>query len=1000
MLEEKPPIEDFLAHYGRGHEDGGHSGRFPWGSGKDPYQHSEDFLSRIEELTKANMAYVDEDGTFGPKGKTYYGEAAVAHAMGLSTTQLRVQESLAKSEQKTKLYNRAKMLQDSGMGYTEIGRKLDMPESSVRSLLNPVSQNRRDKAQNTADFLRQMIDEKGMIEVGEGTERYLGISKEKLKEAMYILELEGYFHKSGRIPNVTDPSGQHQTTITVLGPKDSPNNALYKYEDINFIDINDYNAFREQTGLESLDNYKSEDNGETFKKRVFEYPASMDPSRLMVRYGDEGGKEKDGVIELRRGVDDLSLGDSSYSQVRILVNGTHYLKGMAIYSDDLPDGIDVLFNTNKPSGTPVMGDKDNSVLKPIKKDPDNPFGSNIRETGGQYHYIDKNGEDHLGLINKTRIEGDWSDWQDKLPSQFLSKQPKKLVDQQLNLALDEKIKEYNDISNLTNNTVKKYFLEEFASDCDSAAVHLYAAALPRQKHQVILPLTTMKDTEVYAPNYDNGEKVALIRYPHAGTFEIPILTVNNNDPDGKRIFGPNLKDAVAINSRVAERLSGADFDGDTVMVIPISSRSNIKSTPRLKELIDFDPKTEYGYSKVTKDAEGESHYYNKYGKEYSIMKNTDTEMGKISNLITDMTIAGANDDELARAVKHSMVVIDAEKHKLDYKSSYQINGIAELKELYQEGGASTIISRAKSELKVDKREGSPRVNIKGTEGYDPNRPEGSLIYKTASDKKLYYTQVKNPETGHWVDAYERNGKLVYNKTEDNGNKQFIDVLPTDKVKVLKRTSDSTKMAETDDATSLISRFNSPIEQSYARYANALKSLANEARKQAYMTKDILRDPKAAKEYAEEVQALKTKLDISEKNAPRERQAQILATSRSRAKIQDNPGMTKGEQKKLRDRELKEARRQVGASRREIDISDREWQAIQSGAISKTDLKKIMNHSNKDRLYQLATPRTSRTVTSAMEQRIRMMKNAGRTNSEIARALGLSATTVSEYATPQ
>lgn len=65
------------------------------------------------------------------------------------------------------------------------------------------------------------------------------------------------------------------------------------------------------------------------------------------------------------------------------------------------------------------------------------------------------------------------------------------------------------------------------------------------------------------------------------------------------------------------------------------------------------------------------------------MKNTQTEMGKISNLITDMTLKGATQDELARAVRHSMVVIDAEKHKLDYKQSEQDNGISALRKKYQ-----------------------------------------------------------------------------------------------------------------------------------------------------------------------------------------------------------------------------------------------------------------------------------------------------------------------------
>ena len=116
----------------------------------------------------------------------------------------------------------------------------------------------------------------------------------------------------------------------------------------------------------------------------FRFPESLDSSRLAIRYSEDGGSDKDGVIEIRRGVKDLDLGDSHYAQVRILVDGDHYLKGMAMYSDDLPEGTDILFNTNKSKDTPV-----DKVLKEVKRNADgsinqeNPFGSLIKENGGQ-----------------------------------------------------------------------------------------------------------------------------------------------------------------------------------------------------------------------------------------------------------------------------------------------------------------------------------------------------------------------------------------------------------------------------------------------------------------------------------------------------------------------------------------------------------------------------------------------------------------------------------------
>ena len=892
--------EDNLMHYGTPR----HSGRYPWGSGDNPYQRSGDFLSRIEELKSQGLT-----------------ETEIAKAMGMSTTQYRAQKSLAKDERRALDVARAKSLREDGLSLNEIAREMGFAnDSSVRSLLNERSEARMNQAKKTAEFLKEQIAEKGMIDVGTGVERELGISKEKLKEALAILEAEGYPVYGGRIQQATNP-GKH-TTLQVVCPPGTEHKEIYDYDNIH-----------------SVKDYISYDDGESFRKS-FVYPESMDSSRLKIRYAEDGGIDKDGVIEIRRGVEDLSLGESHYAQVRILVDGNRYLKGMAVYSDDLPDGVDVVFNTNKKQGTPT-GD----VLKRITNDPENPFGSLIKEHGGQSYYDDPNGKytdpvtgkkQSLSLINKRAEEGDWGEWSDHLPSQFLSKQSMTLINKQLDLATKDKFAEFDEICSLTNPTVKKALLKSFADDCDSAAVHLQAAALPRQKYQVILPVTDMKDDEVYAPNYKNGEKVALIRYPHGGTFEIPILTVNNKQSTAKRMLD-NALDAIGINSKVAERLSGADFDGDTVMVIPTGGKVKVTSTPPLKGLEGFDPKLEYGGKK-----EGT----------FKPMKNTQTEMGKISNLITDMTLKGATQDELARAVRHSMVVIDAEKHKLDYKQSERDNGISALKKKYQgtvdengryHEGAATLISRAKSETSVLKRKGSPII-----------------------DK----------ETG------EQRYKEVYEEyTDKNG-----------KVKV--RTQASTKMAETKDARTLSS--GTPQEEAYADYTNNMKSLANRARREMMNTGKIAYSASAKRTYQAEVDSLEAKLNVALKNAPRERQAQILANAAVKAKKQENPDMTKGEIKKANQQALTAARNSVGAKREPILITDREWEAIQAGAISENRLTQIINNVDTDKLRQRATPRATTTLSSAKVNKIASMNASGYTTAEIAEALGVSASTVSKY----
>lgn len=898
--------ENVLIHYGMPRR----SGRYPWGSGDNPYQHSGDFLSRIAELKSQGLS-----------------ETEIAKSLNLSSTEYRAYKAIAKNERRALDVATAKGLREKGYSLNEIAEKMGYTnDSSVRSLLNKGSEARMNQAQKTAEFLKKQIEEKGMIDVGVGVERELGISKEKLNQALVILEAEGYPVYGGGVPQVTNPG--KQTNIKVICPPGTEHKDIYDYENIH-----------------SVTDYISHDGGETFDPK-WVYPKSMDSNRLQIRYAEDGGVEKDGVLEIRRGVDDLSLGTSHYAQVRILVNGTHYIKGMAVYSDDLPKGVDVLFNTNKKQGTPMK-----DVLKKIKDDPENPFGSLIKEgivdpdkgdelKGGQSYYYDKNGRKQLSLINKRAEEGDWGEWADKLPSQFLSKQNLSLVKKQLGLAASDKVSEFDEICSLTNPTVKKALLKSFADDCDSAAVHLQAAALPRQKYQVILPITSMKDTEVYAPNYKNGETVALIRYPHGGTFEIPILTVNNKQPEARKVLGTTPKDAVGINSKVAERLSGADFDGDTVMIIPCNSKGSkikITSTPPLKGLEGFDPKAEYPEKK---------------GMKY--MKNTQTEMGKISNLITDMTLKGASQDELARAVRHSMVVIDAEKHKLDYKQSESDNGIASLKKKYQgrvdedgryHEGASTLISRSKSEVSVIKRQGSPII--------DPET--GKQSWKTVDDP--VYVDKKTGKT----------------KT---------------------RTQPSTAMAETDDARKLSSGH--PIEEAYADYANQLKGLANKARKEMVSSGKIAYSASAKKTYQREVDSLNAKLNLANSNAPKERRAQVMANAKIASMRQEYPDMTKAEIKKASQRALTQARTSVGAHREPIKFTDREWEAIQAGAISPSKLEQMIPKVDSDNLKQYATPRATTQLSNAKISKINAMKNSGYSTSEIAEALGVSSSTVSKY----
>ena len=981
--------EEFLEHYGMPRR----SGRYPWGSGDDPYQHGPDFLSRVEQLKAKGWQETPEN---------------IKKEFGLTTSQYRIEKSICNDERKALDIARAKSLKADGLSTSEIGRRMGVNESTVRGWFDQEQKARYNQSKATAEFLKKQVDQKKMIDVGKNTEFDLNVSREKLDTALYLLEREGYHVYGGRVPQPTNKD--QMTTLKVLAAPDVDHKDIFKYDQI-----------------QTINDYITRDGGDTYEKK-FHYPASLDSKRLKILLKDEKGVDgipggdKDGVVEIRRGCKDLDLGNSRYAQVRILVDGDKYIKGMAVYSDNMPDGYDVVFNTSKSNYA--------DALKKIKSDPDNPFGSAIKDAnqGGQYWYTDKNGKKKLGLINKRADEGDWTEWKDTLPSQFLAKQSKALAQKQLNLAKANKEAEYEEIMSLTNPTIKKYYLEKFASSCDAAAVDLKAAALPGQKFHVILPINSLKDNEIYAPQYKDGSQVALVRYPHGGTFEIPILTVNNKNAAAKKIIGTDSIDAVGIKKSVADRLSGADFDGDTVMVIPTHDKKGkvkITSTPELPGLKNFDTKS-YKYDEIKTDKNGKEHYY-KNGKEFKIMKNTNTQMGIISNLITDMTIQGASNDELARAVRHSMVVIDAEKHKLDYKQSYVENNISQLQKKYQPkawdkdgnpirgGGASTIFSRAKGQALVEKRKGQAKINIKGKSWYDPSKPEGSLLYTRADDKDLYYAQDKYDKKTGIRTLYTTDGKQIkYDTSSKSDSKKYAPVMKKDKktgevyftnadgsirYKTKARTIASTNMAETPDAMTLVSTYKHPKEIVYAEYANSMKALANKARKSMVTTGNLKSDPQAKKIYATEVSSLEAKLNAALKNSVKERTAVRLAASEINAKKKSQEDLKAEDIRKMSQRSLSKYREQVGSvSRRDrnIKITDREWQAIQAGAISENKLKQILANSDPDSLRQKAMPKKTSGLTNAQISRIRAMNNSNFTINQIAEKMNISPSAVSKY----
>lgn len=877
--------ENYLMHYGILRK----SGRYPWGSGGNPNQRARSFIGHLHKLREEGMT-----------------EAEIAKGFGMTTTELRAANSMAKTQKKQDDILQAQKLKDKGWSNVEIGKRMEINESSVRSLLAPGAKDKADILKVTSDMLRDEVDQHGYLDVGIGVEHHLGISKEKLGTAVAVLKGEGYTVNKVQIDQL---GTTNKTTIKVLGPKGK----TYKDVVTNLDKINSINKVSDDGGRSWYGIYP---------------PLSVNSKRVGVRYAEDGGAEFDGVIYVRPGKDDLSLGGARYAQVRVAVDGSHYLKGMAMYKDDLPAGVDLQFNTNKSD----TGNK-LDAMKPLSNDPDNPFGASISRQITKD--LPDGGKKVTSVMNLVNEEGRWETWKRSLSPQVLSKQSPALAKTQLDMTYESKKAELDEIMSLTNPVVRRKLLETYADSADSSAVHLKAAALPRQRSQVILPVNTLKDGEVYAPNFRNGERVALIRYPHGGKFEIPELTVNNRHPDARRLIGPDAADAIGINSKVAERLSGADFDGDTVLVIPNPSSKPLLSTePALAGLKGFDPQRSYPPT------------------EGMVFKgNKQQLMGDVSNLITDMTIKGANHTELAAAVRHSMVVIDAEKKNLDYKRSARENGISNLKRKYQgsaQAGASTLVSSAKGRIYVPKRR--PRPAAKGG---PVDRATGKKVFE---------------ETGESY-VSSKTGKLVI------------------------KTDRSTKLAETDDAFSLSS--GTKIEKVYAEHSNRLKSLANAARKAAVNTETKPYSPSAKKAYASAVKSLDAKLNLALRNSPVERHAQLLANATVAMKRAANPDMDFDELKKIKSQALNEARLRTGADKKVIDISDDEWSAIQAGAVSPNKLGKILNNADLDRVKQLATPRTPILMSGAKLTRAKAMASSGYTQAEIADALGIGLTTLKE-----
>lgn len=981
--QQKP--NDSLKHYGVKFK----SGRYPYGSGDIPYQHDPGFTwgdgkeGKIEPQKNLNVPQkkpmiitakqaAKNSGSFqeyvNDMRRQGFTDKEIASSVRMS---IREMKAAITGEELSRTYA---YIQEANKLYSELGNKsevakrMGVSEGTVRNYLKEGAINKSAELANTKDMIKKALDNNISIDISFGVAYRLGVPQATFEAAVQALRTEGY--QKIKVKYNQLGVNKQANRIVLAKPEEEWKNVVNNPDKIYLFN----------------DTY-TEDGGRTWSN--LEKPKQISLDRVKVRYAEEGGSERDGLIEIRPGVKDLDMGSNNYAQVRIAVEGNKYMKGVAIYNADafrnLPEGVDIIYNSVKKPGKVFKEyEKITEGPKAGEIDWDNPFGSAIKankfdENGnlikevGQRHYIDPiTGKKELSAINIVNEQGDWEKWGRTLSAQFLSKQRPELAKQQLKLTYDRKVRDLEEIEALTNPEIKKKLLLNFADECDSASVHLKAAAMPGQQVHVLIPYPNMKPDEIYAPNYKNGEYVSLIRYPHSGVFEIPTLRVNNNIPGAKRLLKAGALDAVAVAKPVAEQLSGADFDGDTVTIIPNPDKKVIKSEPYLDGLVGFDTKTSYpaypGMKKVGMKKGIDPDTMKPKAETYDGF-NTQLEMGKITNLIADMTLGGVTtkgdaSSDLVRAVKYSMLVIDAEKHNLDHKRAYKDLGIAELKKKYRGSankGAATLITRAKHDKEVTQRTGTFYI--------DPNT--GKITYKEINpeDPRSYSKKkitVLNPKTGlKETVGYEQTGKMKTQK------------LP--------------EMLTVDDAYELSS--GTKMEAIYADYANSMKALAAKARKEYANTPSTTKNKEAVQMYKKEVEELESQWKNIVKNKPLEAKAQMLANSIMKIKKKEHPEWEYDDIKKHSARALSEARQRLGYSRYMFHITPKQWEAIESGALSSELIKNILRYTDNDEIKKYAMPKDYKPKLSTTEIALARSMTGRYTQAEIAEHFGISVSTL-------
>lgn len=388
-------FDDYLEHYGTPR----HSGRYPWGSGgEDTDTRNASFNDHVNDLKRQGMSETDIAKGFGIK----------------SVNSLRAKMSIEKNAQISSEIALCQRLSDKGYSNNAISKRTGIPEATVRSRLAPGAQRKADILLATSDMLKKQVDEHTYVDVGRGVEQHLNLSDTKLNSSLAVLEEQGY-----KVYTVREeqPGTGLKTNIKVLTPPGTS-----------------YGDVVRNRSMITIPFSHTEDGGESYIG--IKQPLAIHPDRVGITYAEQGGSNADGVMFVRPGVKDVELGGAKYAQVRVQVGDDHYLKGMAMYKDDLPEGVDIQFNTNKSD----TGNKLDALKKLDKENPDNPFGATLKRQISEKI----NGQDVVtSSMNIVNEEGDWGKWSKSIAAQVLSKQNPTLAKTQLAMTYESRLSEFN-----------------------------------------------------------------------------------------------------------------------------------------------------------------------------------------------------------------------------------------------------------------------------------------------------------------------------------------------------------------------------------------------------------------------------------------------------------------------------------------------------------------------------------------------------------------------------